>query len=570
MLVELAIENFAIIDRLLLRLDPGFTVLTGETGAGKSIIIDALQAALGTRVAADSVRRDAAAASVEAIFELAGDERAVLSATLEEYGVEADDTLILRREISAGGRSTARLNGRAVPVSVLNTIGSALVDIHGQSEHLSVLRRDHQLTVLDRFGRLTDLRGEVSETVREYGRLRRRLDELTGGQREAEQRLDLLRFQVNEIESAAVRPEEEEELLAERNLLANAEKLSRLAARAYDLLQGDAGTIVDRLGDAAGIVRELAGVDPGLQPLADRVETARYELEDVAQEVRQYRDRVEYDPQRLDAIEERLDLLQRLRRKYGSTLEDVLAFGQAAREELVAIESYDERLETLREELRHVESRAGALAAELSHGRTAAARQLTDAVSGALQGLGLKDTGFEVELVRTASEDGLDLPGEGRFAYGPTGVDSTTYLVSFNPGEPLRPLERVASGGETSRFMLALKSVLSEADRTPTLVFDEVDVGVGGRRAADVGARMRALARSHQVLSITHMPQIAAMADQHFTVQKAVRAGRTTVDVRVLESGDRVSELAEMMSGTGTEAARRNAEELLEAAQHGR
>jgi DNA repair protein RecN (Recombination protein N) len=570
MLVELAIENFAIIDRLLLRLDPGFTVLTGETGAGKSIIIDALQAALGTRVAADSVRRDAPAASVEAIFELAGDERAVLGATLEEYGMEADDTLILRREISAGGRSTARLNGRAVPVSVLNTIGSALVDIHGQSEHLSVLRRDHQLTVLDRFGRLTDLRGEVSEAVREYGRLRRRLDELTGGQREAEQRLDLLRFQVTEIETAAVRPEEEEELLAERNLLANAEKLSRLAARAYDLLQGDTGTIVDLLGDAAGIVRELAGIDPGLQSLADRVETARYELEDVAQEVRQYRDGVEYDPQRLDAIEERLDLLQRLRRKYGATLEDVLAFGQAAREELEAIESYDERLETLREELRHAESRAGALAAELSHGRAAAAQQLTTAVSEALQGLGLKGTGFEVELTRTASEDGLDLPGEGRFAYGPTGVDSATYLVSFNPGEPLRPLERVASGGETSRFMLALKSVLSEADRTPTLVFDEVDVGVGGRRAADVGARMRSLAQSHQVLSITHMPQIAAMADQHLTVQKAVRAGRTTVDVRALESGDRVSELAEMMSGTGTEAARRNAEELLEAAQHGR
>jgi DNA repair protein RecN (Recombination protein N) len=567
MLLELAIENFAIIDRLTVHLEPGFTVLTGETGAGKSIIIDALQAALGTKVQPDVVRRDAPMASVEAIFELGDEARVALREVLDEYGVEGDDSVILRREVSATGRSTARLNGRAVPASVLNAIGSGLVDIHGQSEHLSVLRKDRQLDVLDRFGHLLDLRGEVSDAIREFGGLRRRLEELRSGQREAEQRLDLLRFQVSEIEAAAIRAEEEEELLAERNLLVNAERLSQLSARTYDLLQGDAGAIVDALGDVAALVRDLASVDPDLGQLADRVETARYELEDVAQEARQYRDRIEYDPQRLDAIEERLDLFQRLRRKYGPTLEDVVSFGRAAREEVEAVESYDDRLQALSEETRAAEVLAGTLAARLSDARRTSAERLTEAMSDALQGLGLNGTSFEVEMARSSSEDGLELPGEGRFACGTTGVDSVTYLVSFNPGEPLRPLERVASGGETSRFLLALKSVLSEADRTPTLVFDEVDVGVGGRRAADVGARMRALARSHQVLSITHMPQIAAMADHHLSVQKAVRAGRTTVDVRELESGDRVAELAEMMSGTETEAARRNAQELLEAAQ---
>lgn len=568
MLIELSIENFAIIDRLRLELTPGFTVLTGETGAGKSIIIDALQAALGSRIGADVVRSGAHGASVEAIFAVEPSERDALAEMLEEYGAAEDETLILRREVSASGRGTARLNGRAVPVAVLSAIGAALVDIHGQSDHLSILRRDRQLDILDRFGDLLALRAETADAVRRYTAAQRGLDTVAAGRREAEQRLDLLRFQVEEITAADLRADEEEELAAERNLLANAERLTQLAVRVYDALNGE-GAAVERAGDAAAAARDLAAIDPALSSLAERLDAAVVEMDDVAHEIRRYRDDVEYDPQRLAAIEERLDALLRLKRKYGATVQDVITFGEQARADLEAVEHLDEHLDELRAAVTAAEAEAARLAGELSAGRAEAAERLTVEMAGALQGLGLKGTSFTTQLERTERPDGLPI-GDVTYAYGQTGVDAVTFMVSFNPGEPPRPLERVASGGETSRFLLALKSVLAEADRTPTLVFDEVDVGVGGRRAHDMGQRMRRLAAGHQVLSITHMPQIAALADRHVTVAKATRGDRTTVDVRGLGEEERVAEIAEMMSGTGTEAARRNAAELLEAARAGR
>jgi len=571
MLSELVIENFAIIDRLLLRLDPGFTVLTGETGAGKSIIIDALQSALGARVPTDVVRGDARFAAVEAIFERGeadGDDAA--RTTLEEYGIEEEGCLILRREIGANGRSTARVNGRAVPLSVLTTIGSAMVDIHGQSDHLSILRRDRQLEVLDRFGGLLSLRAEVADAVKELNRVRNALAEVSGGQREAERRLDLLRFQVQEIESAQLSVDEEEDVEVERNLLVSAERRTQLSVSAHEALQGESGAALDGVVEASSALRELAGIDPVVGELSRRLDVAQLELADIAGEVRQYRDRVEFDPRRLDSIEERIDLLTRLKRKYGSTVAEVIAFGKQARAEKEGVENLDERLTALADQVEEAESMAAEMAANLSSARQRAADALSGAMADAMQDLGLKGTSFEVELSCTPAADGLTMPDGIRCAFTQSGVDVVSFRMSFNPGEPVRPLERVASGGETSRFLLALKSVLASADRTPTLIFDEVDVGVGGRRGLDVGERMRALARDHQVISITHLPQIAALAEHHITVEKAVRDGRTTVAVRSLEAADRVVEIAEMMSGTETEAARRNAQELLEAAQRAR
>lgn len=570
MLTELSIENFAIIDRLLMRFSPGLTVLTGETGAGKSIIIDALQAALGAKVPADVVRSGARMAAIEAIFEVEDERMDDLREMLDEIGIEEDDYLILRREISAAGRGTARLNGRAVPLSVLSSIGGLLVDIHGQSDHLSVLRRDRQLDVLDRFGGLLDLRLSVAGAIKEYTRLRRSMEDLAGGQRDAEQRLDLLRFQTSEIEGADLRGDEEDELTLERTRLSNAERLTQLSARAYDVLQSDAAAVTDGVTSAAQIMRDLAAVDPAVNGIAERLDAARYEVEDIALEVRQYRDRVEADPDRLNAIEERLDLLTRLKRKYGPSLEDVIAFGDRVRQEMEAIDNLDERLAEVASDLEGASRSAADLAGNLSAARSQAAAALAAAMKEALRDVGLNSAAFEVELSRSAAEDGLALPDGHVYAYSQSGVDTVSFLVSFNAGEPLRPLDRVASGGETSRFLLALKSVLARADRTPVLVFDEVDVGVGGRRAADIGARMRALSQNHQVVSITHLPQIAALADQHVTVAKAVRDGRTGVDVRLVENAERVAEIAEMMTGTGTEAARRNAQELLEAAQQAR
>jgi DNA repair protein RecN (Recombination protein N) len=567
MLVELSIENFAIIDRLLLRFEPGFTVLTGETGAGKSIIIDALQASLGARTGSEVVRGAASHAVVEAVFDLRGDERDLLAPVMNEYGLE-DDTVIMRREISSAGRSGARINGRAVPLSVLTALGALLVDIHGQSDHLSLLQRQRQLDVLDHYGSLIELRNRVRDAVREYGRLRRELEELVSGQRAAEQRLDLLRFQVEEIGGAALRAEEDHDLESERTRLANAERITQLSTDAHDALGGEAESALEAIDRATSAVRDLASIDPSMRALAERLDGVRYEVEDVAQEMRHYRDTVEYDPRRLEEVEARLDLLNRLERKYGSSLDAVIAFGEQARIEMEQVENLDQHIEDLRCAVEDLERQAGALAAELSSARREAADSMTAAMSEALQGLGLRGTSFEVDLTQSEDSSGLPVSGQsGRFSYSQSGIDSASFLVSFNPGEPMLPLEKVASGGETSRFLLALKSVLAGADRTPTLIFDEVDAGVGARSGSVVGERLRALAGRHQVISITHLPQVAALADHHVTVEKGMGKDQTTVNVRAVEGPERVLELAEMMSGTGSEAARRSAEELLQAAQ---
>ncbi|MGI8826011.1 MAG: DNA repair protein RecN [Chloroflexota bacterium] len=562
MLAELCIENFAVIEKLLVRFNPGLTVLTGETGAGKSIIIDALQASLGSRIGADVVRGDARYAGVEAVFAWAEKIPEALTAVLEEHGIEEEESLILRREVQASGRSSARINGRAVPLSVLGAAGALLVDIHGQSDHLSILRRDRQLDVLDRYGNLLGMRAQVAAAVREYGAVRVELRVLQEGQAEAERRLDLLRFQVKEIEDAELVDDEEEALEAERNLLSNAERLTLRATTAHEALAGDA--LREALGRAVLSLRDLTDIDASLQGLADRLSAADVELDDISGEIRQYRDTVEYDPRRLAAIEERCDLLSRLKRKYGTTVAEVITFGTLARSEMEDVENLDERLRALRNAVEESSVAAGISAHDLSIARNQVAATLSQAVAEALQGLGLKGTNFQIELSRVESADGLLLPGVvERYAFTQTGVDNVAFLASFNLGEPLRSLEKVASGGETSRFLLALKSVLAAADRTPTLIFDEVDVGVGGRSGAVVGERLRDLSRTHQVLSITHLPQVAALADEHLAVVKVVSDGRTRVDVRILREQERVDELAQMMSGSETEVARRSAEELL-------
>ncbi len=567
MLLQLAIENFAIIERLVVPFDPGLTVLTGETGAGKSILIDALQAALGARTPVDMVRSGARVATVEAIFDFPLDDESGPLSLLAEYGIEPDEQLILRREISTTGRSVARINGHALPIASLQSIGALLVDIHGQSEHLSILRRDRQLDVLDRFGELTDLRNRVSAAMSEWTGIARELQALVTGRRETEQRLDLLRFQVEEIESAKLTADEERDLEADRARLANAERLAYLADSAHECLAGENGGAIEALRDALAATRELGSIDTDRSDLNARLEAARYELEDVGEELRRYRDQVENDPDRLRAIEERLDLLTRLRRKYGATLEDVIAFGEQARASLFDAENLDDRITELQSGAEQAEREAGDLIGQLSIARGKAAQELARAMRAALTGLGLNGTGFEARLTQTESAEGLNVPAlDGRYVATGAGVDAITFLVSFNPGEPLRPIDRVASGGETSRFLLALKSVLATADPVPTLVFDEVDVGVGARHGRSVGERLRDLAHGHQVLSITHLPPVAALADHHLTVRKTVTGERTTMIVQVLEGAERVSEIAAMMSGSESETARKNARELLELA----
>ncbi len=588
MLLELNIRDFAIIDRLRLPFGPGFNALTGETGAGKSIIIDALGAILGERTGAEFVRAGAGSARVEGVFDLGHDGQAgELRSLLAEFGLDddgtaADEPLILTREIAAGGRSTARVNGRTVTAGVLARIGERLVDIHGQSEHLSLLRPAGHVDLLDRYAGLLAEREALSGIVAELRGVRERLASLDRDERELARRVDLLRFQVEEIASAKPRPEEEDELLAERRVLASAERLTELAELAYRKLSGAAGddfsggkaprAALDLLRQVNVALGELARLDPSLEETRAAVEEQVYLLEDAAATLRDYRERIEADPRRLEEIEERLTLLKDLKRKYGATIAEVIAFGAEAEAELAGIEQGEERAEELRARERELLADIGARAAALTAARRAAGERLSAAVEASIAELNMGRSRFAVQITHADDPAGAPVRDEDgterRLAFDARGVDRVEFLIAPNVGEPLKPLARIASGGETARLMLALKSILSRVDTTPTLVFDEVDVGVGGRSGQVVGEKLWGLTAGepgHQVLCISHLPQIAAFADHHFRISKRQVEDRTLSNVETIDGDERIDELAAMLDGVPvTAAARANAREMLE------
>ncbi|HEU5330174.1 MAG TPA: DNA repair protein RecN [Thermomicrobiales bacterium] len=587
MLVELSIRDFAIIDRLRLVFGPGFNALTGETGAGKSIIIDALGAILGERTGAEFVRAGAPSARVEGVFELGAANAADIHALLAEYGLVDDDgaddePLILAREIAAGGRSTARVNGRTVTAGTLAKLGERLVDIHGQSDHLTLLRPANHIDLLDRYAGLTAERESLSAVVADLRAVRERLASLDRDERELARRIDLLRFQVEEIAAARLRPDEEDELLHERRILGSAERLTELADVAYRKLNGAAGddfaggkaprAALDLLRQVNVALAELARLDPSLDETRAQVEEQVYLLEDAAATLRDYRERVEADPARLVEIEERLTLLKDLKRKYGATLPEVIAFGEQAEAELAQIERREERAEELRERETTLLAEVGRRAAALTTQRRAAGERLSAAVESAIAELNMGRARFAVQITHADDPQGAPVRDEQgtehHLAFDTHGVDRVEFLLAANVGEPLKPLARVASGGETARLMLALKSILSEVDTTPTLVFDEVDVGVGGRSGQVVGEKLWGLSagpNGHQVLCISHLPQIAAFADSHFKISKQEIGERTVSSVAQITADERVDEIAAMLDGVPiAPAARANAQEMLD------
>lgn len=566
MLQELSITSFAIIDRLRLSFGPGLIVLTGETGAGKSIIVDAVSALLGGRLSAETVIRSGEERStVEGVFGLSPERSQVVRPLLAEYGLDDDEpALILSRELNRSGRNVCRVNGRAVTLAVLEQLGQRLIDIHGQSEHLSLLRVREHLEFLDRYAGLAQERAHLSETVSELRRVRQALQASLQDERELARRVDLLRYQVAEIDAAQLDPAEEEELVRQRHRLANAERLSELANACYVLLSGgeeQRRSALDALGAAVHDLEQLERLDPTVGAQRQTVEEAVYQLEDVARTLRVYRDGIEYSPARLQQVEDRLALIQALKRKYGDTVEDVLRFGRAAREELDSISHNEERVEELRERERALLSQAGEQAARLSAAREQAARRLEGAVEEELAELKMERARFVVSLERVEDPTGPEIDGR-RWALDSTGVDRVEFLIAPNVGEPPKPLARIASGGETSRLMLAMKTVLSAADAVPTLIFDEIDAGISGRVGNLVGRKLWSLARQHQVLCVTHLPQIASYADQHLSVSKVVQGERTVTTVRSVDDGERPQELAGMLGGDG-QAALLNATELL-------
>ncbi len=602
MLAELRIRDFAIIDELQLHFAPGFSALTGETGAGKSIIVDAVELVLGGRADVTGVRAGADRTIIEAVFRLEPGQRTAIDLVLEREGLEGDDPglLLLGREVRLSGRNVCRVNGRAITLALLRQVAEGLVDIHGQSEHLSLLRVREHVNLLDRYAELWPLRVRVAELAGRVREIRRELADLVLREQELAHRADLLQFQIGEIGAAALQFGEEKELLKERLRLTHAEQLTALVSEALCTLEegeGQAVAALDLLGAALRALEGLARVDPALEPRLRAAESLNYQVEELVGGLRDYQEQIEHNPQRLQEVEERLTLIRRLERKYGTTIPAVLTYAEKAAQELDTITHSEERVAELQAEQERLLAELGELAAELSLRRREAAERLAAGIEHELGDLRMEGARFGVDFRLREDPEGVPVDelrmanGEwrmandellsaisnlqsARVAFDSSGIDRVEFLVSPNPGEPLKPLVKIASGGETSRLMLALKTVLSRADETPTLIFDEIDQGIGGRVGATVGEKLWGLTAEtgtgdlrHQVLCVTHLPQLAGFGDVHFRVEKHVEktgAGeRTVARVRQLQGGARVEELAQMLGASG-EAAYRSAEEILE------
>jgi len=553
MLVELQIRDFALVAEATVRFGAGFTVLTGETGAGKSILVDAIDMLLGERAGADVVRAGAPRATLGAVFDIASLPH--VRALLADLGLdpEPDGLLHISREITPEGRNPCRVNGRPAPLSAVRALGERLVDLHGQHEHQALLRVERHQEYLDRFGGPEHL-ALLAEVGKHYARwrdLRARLADMQQEEGARLRELDLLRFQVEEIRQADPQPGEDEALAAEVNRLANAERLAAAVDEAYAALyEGPAEgmTAVDLAGAACSRLAAAAGMDPHLGALAEMVSQATDTIREAARELASYRDELVFDPARLDAAQRRLHALEDLKRKYGGSLEAVAAYREQQEAALAAWEGRDELVADLTRQLGEVEGDLGRACAALSAARRQLAEQISGRVAAELAELSMPAAQFQVRLESSQDAEGVEVAGR-RLAVSATGTDRVEFLFSANPGEAPRPLARIASGGEISRVMLALKSALAEADPVPTLVFDEIDSGIGGRTAEAVGARLQGLGRRAQVVCVTHLAQIAYRASHHLAVDKQEAAGRTVVQVAELRGEARVGELARMQAG---------------------
>ncbi|GBC99113.1 DNA repair protein RecN [bacterium HR17] len=566
MLTELLIRNLAVIDEVQVPFQPGFNVLTGETGAGKSIIIHALSFLVGERGDPDLIRTGADTLLVEAVFDLGTCPQ--VRAVIAELGVELDDdTLIVARELHRSGRSRCRLNGRAATLAMLRLIGKAVLDIHGQHEHQSLLDPANHLRFLDAFGgeTVTALKERYIALYRQLQQVERELTDLQRSERERIQRLDLLRYQADEIDRANLRDGEEEELVQERQRLVNAERIAERIGRAVDRLTGDGGAL-DALGDALHALKEVADFDPALQAWHETLMQTMDSAQEVAFALERYARTLEFDPDRLEEVESRLDLLRRLKRKYGDNIAAILRYRSEITRELERLESSEEHLERLQQERDRLRAVLAEVARELSEARHDAAERMAKAVQAHLKALMMERAKFKVAINHLPDPDGLPLP-DGTVAFGRDGVDRVEFLIATNPGEPLKPLAKIASGGELARTMLALKASLPRTHEIPVLVFDEVDVGIGGRTAEAVGEKLREVARYAQVLCVTHLPQIAALADWHLQVRKVDDGQRSRVVVTPLHGDARVQEVARMLSGKQvTPTSLQHARELLQRA----
>jgi DNA repair protein RecN (Recombination protein N) len=574
MLSHLVIKNFAIIEHLEIPFHEGFTALTGETGAGKSIIIDALNLLLGGRASTDVIRTDTDEAVVEAIFEPSAKKLAQINEMLSEQGIDEGDELLVRRIVSRSGRNKVFINGGLSTVNTLDEVTRGLVDISGQHEHYSLLDEDAHLSLLDGFAEVDALLEEMSAAYGRVASLRRELKSIREGVQERLSRIDFLEFQLDELQKAELEPGEEEELRADLDTLKHAEKITEATHTASYLCYDADESAVEKLAEAVGALRRVSEWAPQLGELAERLDEARISAEEVAREVSHFGGEIDADPNRLDAVVERLEVIKRLKRKHGvAEIEQLIEKQQDMQEELHDLQNAEERGEGLEEELAEAREAALAVAIELSEKRREAAKLLRNRIENELDDLNMANTqlvfSFEPAVLDDVDIDSLDASGDEeddgpRVRLSADGLDTVRMLISPNLGEEPRPLAKIASGGELSRIMLAIKSVLVERDAVGLYIFDEVDTGIGGQTADIVGDKIARTSRSHQVICITHLPQICSKADHHYLVEKMLTDGRTQSLIRPLDEDERVEEIARMLGGTRvTSKTRDAARELL-------
>ena len=550
MLREIHIKNFSIIDNVHIEFGEGFNVLTGETGAGKSIIVDALSLALGERATGDFIRSGEKEAVVEAFFDLSPEVLDTSTKTfLDDNGINADDGLILKRIISAKGRSRAYINGSMVNIQNLSDVSSAIIDVHGQYEHQSLLSPEKQLDLLDIYGALLKERRGVEGLYEKLLEIKRRISGLEQKEQDRAQRLDMLEFQVREIQDADLSPGEEEQLAEEEKVLGSSVRLAELSNKSYESLYSSDDSCISALSEIMTDLEAIAGIDSRADEALRSVKDVLPLLEETGYFLRDYKDSLDFDPGRLEHVQERLELIKRLGRKYGGSVSGIIEFGEKALEELDGLMNSEEALGFLKEELEEIKTVFAEKAGQLSKKRVKIAKKVETGVVSQLKELSMPDTRFSVRITQ---EEG-----------GRNGIDNVEFLISPNVGEDLKPLAKIASGGELSRVMLSLKVILAKGDETPVLVFDEIDTGIGGKTADMVGEKLKGLSRYHQVLCITHLPQIASFGDRHMKIEKKAGKERTKVEVNSINRDERTEEIARMLGGKISKVSLKHAEEML-------
>lgn len=561
MLLQLDIQNIALIDKLSLEIAPGLNVLTGETGAGKSIIIDSINAVLGERVNKDIIRNGRDKAFIEAIFDY--NKNTYVSDILEQHGIEAEDgNIIISREISLSGKNTCRINGRLVNVSTLKQVGELLIDIHGQHDNQSLLKTETHIELLDAFGgaALGKYKAEYFELFEEYKSVRAKIQGLVGDKGEIARRMDMLKFQIDEIKNARLKKGEDENLNKQRQVLVNSEKIMSSIVTSYGLLNEDNNgkSAVYILNKTLQELSSICKYDEAIIPITEKLESVIYQLEDICGDILEKRDGAEFDPEELSRIDERIDIIARLKRKYGYTIDEIIEFYEKSKSDYQELLQSESLIEELNKQLAELTQKLSLCSKRLHMEREKAAQVLEKNITDELENLEMKNSEFKVNL----------LYSENTANFTKNGLDCAEFLISSNIGEPLKPLSKIASGGEMSRIMLAIKTILANVDSIPTLIFDEIDTGISGKAAQKVGEKLSYISKNHQVLCVTHLSQLACMADNHLLIEKNSNGENTFTTVRSLNSKGRIEEIARIIGGSDiTTLAIKHADELIKAAK---